>query len=156
MNNNESITALSIGGETFNIDNVAKYLEKTNAAIKAIKGVEENDELTNNKSLPPFGALIDINDTSILIQVYSMVTGKEKAYKEAAKEMKINKIPIFKINGITANKWKKAIIKREIVASSAAKLAQLEKVKKLMTDMLSKEEKAKAKLKELSEVLSKL
>lgn len=147
---------LMIGGEAFNVENAAKYLKQTEEAIKLIKGVEEDDESVKGKDLPGFGDISNITDTSELIKAYSSVLGREKAYAEAAQDMGVSKIPDFKIDGVTAENWKKAIKRREIVASSAAKLERLEKVKALMTDMLSKEEKQKAKLRELEDVLSEI
>ena len=124
--------------------------------IKAIKGAEDEDESVKGKSLPGFGEISNINDTSELIKAYSSVLGKEKAYEEAAKEMNLNKTPAFKIEGVSADVWKKAILRREVIASSSAKLERLEKVKVIMTDMLSKEEKQKAKLRELDDILGEL
>ena len=147
---------LMIGGEAFKIENAAEYLKKTEEAIKAIKGAEDEDESVKGKSLPGFGEISNINDISELIKAYSSVSGKEKAYEEAAKEMGLSKTPAFKIEGVSADVWKKAILRREVIASSSAKLERLEKVKVIMTDMLSKEEKQKAKLRELDDILGEL
>ena len=147
---------LMIGGEAFKIENAAEYLKKTEDAIKAIKRADDEDENVKGKNLPGFGELSSITDTSDLIKAYSSILGREKAYNEAAQEMKLTKIPDFKIEGVTADTWKKAILRREVIASSSAKLERLEKVKVIMTDMLSKEEKQKAKLRELDDILGEL
>jgi hypothetical protein len=149
---------LMVGGEAFDSANAANYLEQVNAAIKGIKGVEEEDESIAGKNLAPFGELKNIKDTTSLIQAYSSVKGRMDAYNAAASDMGLNKkdIPAFKIEGVSGDVWLNAIIRQEKIVTSADKLAKLEKVKGLFTEMLSKEDKAKAQMKELSDVLADL
>jgi len=149
---------LMVGGEAFDTKNAAAYLEQVKTAITDIKGVEEEDQSIVGKSIPGFGELKDVSDTSMLIQAYSSIKGRMNAYDAAAKDMglKGKKLPKFKVEGVSGDKWLAAIIRREAVVTSADKLAKLEEAKGIFTSMLSEEDKAKAKIQDLAGILAEL
>jgi len=151
MATKKTTTEVATAG-TFTLDKVPAALEAVNKQIKAIKGSTEENR--TNGHLDGFGDIFKEKNANNLIKAYSSVNGREKAFKEAAKEMGIDPIPEFKINGSSAKAWKDDLKKAYNMATAAAKLKKLEKVKAELEKHLSEEDKLSALMGNLADIMS--
>lgn len=131
----------------FDIDNLTRedvpgMLELIKKKISELKGKRPNEEKTEGKTLSGFGKISEIKDVSSLVKAYSMLTKKEEAYKEAAKALSVDvsKYP-FKENGVGAAAWKNDIEMRMVDVIHEAELTRLTKVKSILEENLSQEQK---------------
>ena len=133
--------ALSTTG-LFTQNDVPEMLKKVTEQIKRLTGgMGEGAKTTGD--LPGFGKIKDIKSVSQLIMAYSSVVGREKAYKEAAKELipVEVKVPTFSLSGSTAKEWKTDIEARVLVVANQAQLNKLKKIKTTLEANLSAEAK---------------
>lgn len=134
---------------------IPALLKKVTAQIKAIKGDTKEEASTKGKQLPGFGEIAKIDKVTTLVQAYSAVSNRAKAYKEAADAMGINtsKFP-FKLESCGAKQWLDDIQARAVVVSHKAELDKLQRIKKKLEDNLSAEDKLKKDMQEISSILT--
>ena len=150
----ENTTDLVVMDE-LTIDKIPLFLEKVDKAIKNFKVTDEDDSILRVE-LPFFGELKDVCDTKTLIEAYSSIKAREDSYKKSAKEMGIKNAPAFTMEGISAKKWKKAIINRENFISSSRKIEKLMKIREILVSRMSEEDKMKNDIQELQSILNEI
>lgn len=134
-------------------DNVPAMLEQVRAKIKELKG-DDNESHQTTGELEGFGNIFEITKPSDLIKAYSSVKGRAAAYDVAAKEMGIKAPPAFKIGNAGADKWFADLKKCYKMATHKAELDKLAKVETELKSMLSEEDKRKASMQTIADLLS--
>jgi len=145
----------SLNLQSLGTNDVPVLLEKVNEKINEIKKGIPKEVTTKGKILEDFGRIEDIDDVETLIKAASMVLGKEKAYKEAAKVVVPAgiKVPQFTISGHKAKDWIEAIESRVVEVAYKTELKKLEEVKKTLEENLSAEMKLANDLKKIATIL---
>ncbi len=123
---------------------VPKLLEHVNKQIAAIKEGIPDTPITNEE-LPGFGKIEDISTVDDLLKAGSMVRGKEKLYKEVAKELipvkSTIKVPKFKLGNHTSQEWMSHIKARIVIVGNYENLRLLEEARDILKTELSAEAK---------------
>jgi len=146
-------TALATNSQ-FSVKDVPALLERVRSQITEIQGNDDDINLTDG-NLGALGNIFHMEDPMLLIQAYSMVTGKEVAYNKAAKDMDLKgKIPVLKLNGATIDKWKVDIQKRYKQVTRKNELDKLQQVKSELEGLLSQEDKVAAALGNIADLLN--
>jgi len=145
---------VSVKGQ-FTQENVPAMLEQVNKKIATLKGGAGKEPSTSGKNLPGFGEIAKITNEAELIKAYSSVTGRAKAYADAATAMKIKtKVPAFVLDGIAPAKWLEDITLRYQEVAFAQQITTLEKIKKTLEENLSAESKLANDLKKINDLMS--
>ena len=135
-------------------EGIPELLQTVKAKIATLtRGVKEKSS-TDGKRIPGFPELESIDKVTILVQAYSSVDGKAKAYEAAAKAMEVNisKFP-FKIDGCSAQQWKDAIKSHTSILVNKTELDKLKQIQKTLEENLSQEEKLKNDLAKIAGML---
>lgn len=138
------------------MDKVPELLAQVEASMKALKSKYggDSDDTPANGQLDGFGDLTSVEDISTLVQAHSAVVNREKAYKGSAKTLgvSVSKYP-FKINGATAAKWEKFIMRRVGEVTYADQLAKLKATKAKLTKYVSEEQQFASDMKDIADIL---
>ena len=136
------------------ISDVPSVLDKLNAEISSLKKIEESVYKTTGKV---DGLGIDIKTelkVDNLIKAFSSISGRAKAYGEAAQELGQKSVPQFTVGGGTVDEWKSDIMLRIDIINHKEKLDKLKGFKDKMSKFLSEEDQKAILLKEMGEYLS--
>ena len=150
---NTASTGVSVKG-TFTLDDVPAALEAIRKQIAEIQGDADEGKRTTG-DLPGFGNIFKIDEATELIKAYSSVTGREAAYNQAAKDMKIEKVPAFKIDGGSAAAWKEDISWRYNIVTKADKLKKLNAAKAELEKYSTEEHKLNNLMNNLADIMGK-
>lgn len=140
------------------LKNVPIYLEQVQAQRKALeaKYKGDEDEIPSSTVIEPFGDLASISDVSELVTAHSLITGREIAYKRAAKELGVSlKSYPFKVNGVSVAKMTSYIKRRIGEVTYEDEIRDLKAIEADLIELSSEEDKKRAKLGSLSDKLSK-
>jgi hypothetical protein len=123
-------------------DTIPVMLEQVKNQIKEITGGGVKSEITNG-SIPGFGKINDIKTLDNIIKATSSVTGRAKAYKEAAELVVPTgvKKPQFKIDGMSEAAMVNHLKARAIEVGRKEQLDVLKKIQKELEDNLTAEQK---------------
>lgn len=141
--------------DQFTQNDVPAMLEQVKEKIAELVGTGKKEPSTKGKHLPGFGEISKIEKEADLIKAFSSITGREDAYKAAAKAMNIKtKVPPFVIEGIGAAKWKEDIRARYAEVAHKAQLDKLKSIQKTLEENLSAEAKLANDLAKISALMA--
>lgn len=124
---------------------VFEGIEAVNKAIESLKHITDSVYKTSGL-IPGFAKNIK-DETSIeeLIKMYSSVSGRAKAYAEAAEDLlgPDSTYPAFKLNGATVADFKSDIKLRIDILNHKAKYDELVAIKKEYTELMDKQDRMK-------------
>lgn len=127
-------------------------IEVVNQRIASLKHIEDKVYKTTGK-VPGFSSNIQTEtNVSELIKMYSSVSGREKAYNEAAADLGLETYPLFKLEGGTGADYAADVKLRIAIINNQATLDELNAIKKELTELMGTEDR----LQLLSQRLQKL
>ncbi|TXG80308.1 MAG: hypothetical protein E6R13_08250 [Spirochaetes bacterium] len=132
------------------IDEVPEVLSILDQEIGKLKTISESVYKTTG-NLEGFSDIKAETKVENLIRAYSSVKGRENAYYEAAKDLKVATFPVFTVSGGTAADWKQDIMLRIDIITHKDKLDKLNEYKEKMSKFLSAEDQKAMLLKEMTD-----
>lgn len=148
--NSKSLQVLS--KDSLTQQDIPSLLNIVNEKIKALKGDTSEDTRTDGK-LPGIGNINDIDDPVELITAYASVEIREEGFDKAQESMKITEKRKFKLGNYTGEAFKNDILKRYHEVTYKEQLEKLTSVKSELEKHLSKDDKLKAALGNIKDIL---
>lgn len=149
--------AVSIAGQ-FSLEEIPVYLEQIRQQRKELEAKYggDNNDIPSSTEIDGFGDLATIKDVSELVAAYSLITGREIAYKRSAEELGVSlKAYPFRINNVSVEKMG-AYIKRRIgEVTYEDEIKELKAIEDNLIELSSEEDKKRAKLASLGDKLTK-
>jgi len=129
-------TSIAVKGAKVNVPNMLALLDEK---------IKELDHVTGSKyktSGNVEGVCEIKTETKIesLIRAMASINGREKAYNEAAIELRLSTYPVFEIGGYSSELWKEDIRLRIDIITHEETLNKLTTYKKEMSKFVSAEE----------------
>lgn len=135
---------------------IPAYVEQINAKLRELQG-NNNEEARIDKPLGNFGVIKNVTTAESLVHAYSYITSKARRYEELAphfREVSKVKVPPFKEEGFTLEQWQKEIDLQYRIVVNQKEIEKFTKYRDAMTELMSEEDKKRAKLQQLSEMLA--
>ena len=129
-------TALATAGDM----SIPTVLQQITKQIDSLKDIETSSFKTS-MNLAPFGNLKTIKDVPTLIKAFSIISKKEQAYNEAAKELGVTDAPKYTEGDATTSQWKSDIQLQIRITTQKERLEELKAIKKEAEGFLDKEDK---------------
>lgn len=131
------------------IDEVPGVLSLLDQEIGKLKIISESVYKTSG-NLEGFGDIKAETKIENLIRAYSSVKGRENAYNDAQKELKVTSAPAFTVSGGTSADWKQDIMLRIDIITHKDRLDKLNDYKEKMSKFLSTEDQKAMLLTEMT------
>ncbi len=112
-----------------------------NTKLAELKTIQESVYKTTGKLAGFPKPLQEETKIEEIVKMFSSVRAREQSYNQAADELKLREVPLFKLEGSTAEDWKNDCELRIAIIENKERLDELNTLKKEYEELMDKEDR---------------